>query len=149
MTRIVPPRGRDWGGRRNEESLPCALTQNYEWLQSVVPDGVQVILVCGLFGSNVKADLLPQSRPPVRQHTASDLFHAPLRAAAHEYSSRRSVLLAVSYIRVHHPARPDAQSVNSVAIKSLILFAAKPDAIRIAFLMAFELDRPWQMMQTP
>src|ERR1700683_348493 len=90
MTRIVPPRGRDWGGRRNEESLPCALTQNYEWLQSVVPDGVQVILVCGLFGSNVKADLLPQSRPPVRQHTASDLFHAPLRAAAHEYSSRRA-----------------------------------------------------------
>src|SRR5580692_11036768 len=50
---------------------------------------------------------------------------------------------------VHHPARPDAQSVNSVAIKSLILFAAKPDAILMAFLMALELDRPWQMIQTP
>src|SRR5580658_1544176 len=70
------------------------------------------------------------------------------RAESHLGFFRGDTLPGPCFIfAVHHPARPDAQSVNSVAIKSLILFAANPDAILIAFLMALELDRPWQMIQ--
>src|SRR5437899_1074356 len=71
--------------QRTPESRESPLrTHSYcERLQSVVPDGVRVILVCGLHGTNVKADLILEQQPSatIPQRSGYVLFHALLCAS--------------------------------------------------------------------